>query len=170
VTLRFAIRPFAATDRDQVREINRLALRMEQPGTFEKLLASCDDALARVAVGEDGRVLGHVIFTPVLIDLPRREVHGMGLGELAVLPGFQRQGIGTRLGQTALDELRTTGCAFSIVVGHASYYPRFGFRPGSSLGLRCQWEKVPDDSFMALVLDEAAMRGVTGVARFRDIA
>jgi putative acetyltransferase len=170
VTLRFAIRPFAATDRDQVREINRLALRMVQPGTFEKLLASGDDALARVAVGEDGRVLGHVIFAPALISLPGREVHGMGLGELAVLPRLQRQGIGTRLGQAALAELRTTDCAFVIVVGHASYYPRFGFRPGASFGLRCQWQKVPDESFMALVLDEAAMRGVTGVARFRDIA
>lgn len=60
--------------------------------------------------------------------------------------------------------------AYIIVVGHAGYYPRFGLRAGASVGLRCQWDTVPAGTFMALVLDEPAMRGVSGVARFRDVA
>jgi putative acetyltransferase len=115
-------------------------------------------------------VTGHVIFTPASISTPERTVHGMGLGELAVLPEFQRQGVGTLLGNAGITGLRAAACPFVIVVGHAAYYPRFGFRPGRELGLRCQWEKVPEANFMALILDEAVMRGVTGVARFRDVA
>jgi putative acetyltransferase len=93
----------------------------------------------------------------------------MGLGELAVLAECPRHGIGTRLGEAGLAALRAAGCPFCIVVGHASYYPRFGFEPGSRRGLACQWPKVPDASFMVAVLDEAAMRGMTGIARFRDV-
>jgi putative acetyltransferase len=163
------LRTARVTDRDAIRAINRQAFRMDKPGTFEKLLATLDDARALVAEEEGGRVVGHVIFTPALIALPGREVRGMGLGELAVLPELQRRGIGTRLGQAGVALVQASGAAFSIVVGHARYYPRFGYRPGSQLGLRCQWEKVPDETFMALVFDETAMGGVTGIARFRDV-
>lgn len=164
------IRPFVPGDRDAIREVNRQAFRMNAPGTFEQLLASRDDNLALVAEGADARLLGHVIFTPASIRMADREIAGMGLGEVAVLPEFQRRGIGTRLGHAGIEALRAARCPFVIVVGHAAYYPRFGFRPGSQLGLHCQWEKVPDASFMGLILDEVAMRGVSGVARFRDIA
>jgi putative acetyltransferase len=169
MSVHVTIRPARVADREAIREINRQAFRMEKPGTFEKLLASLDDARSLVAGDETGRVLGHVIFTPVLTGPAGREIHGMGLGELAVLPACQRQGVGTALVNAGLDALRAESVPFVIVVGHASYYPRFGFVPGSRLGLRCQWEKVPDETFMALLLDAAAMRGVTGVARFRDI-
>jgi putative acetyltransferase len=162
------IRPAAPADRAAIREINRQAFRTAQPGTFERLLETCADALALVAEA-DGRVLGHVIFTPALVGSGGRVVSGMGLGELAVLTEFQRRGVGTRLGEAGLAALRAAGCPFCIVVGHASYYPRFGFEPGSRRGLACQWPKVPDASFMVAVLDEAAMRGVTGIARFRDV-
>jgi putative acetyltransferase len=163
------IRAMCPSDRAAVREINRLALRMDEPGTFERLLGSLADARALVAQDAAGQVIGHVIFTPVLAGPPGMEVSGMGLGELAVLPSRQRRGIGAALARAGLDQLRQAGCRFVIVVGHASYYPRFGFVPGARLGLRCQWPKVPDEAFMALYLDPQAMRGVAGVARFRDI-
>lgn len=167
--MQVSIRPVRGADHEAIREVNRQAFRMQEPGTFEKLLAALGDARALVAEEEGGRVVGHVIFTPALIALPGREVRGMGLGELAVLPEVQRRGIGTSLGRAGVAMLRDSGACFSIVVGHARYYPRFGYRPGSELGLRCQWEKVPDETFMALVFDESAMRGVTGIARFRDV-
>lgn len=164
------IRRYATGDQPAIREINRQAFDMSAPGTFEKLLATLPDSAAWVAVGAGGRILGHIILTPATVEAAGRQVQGMGLGELAVLPDFQRQGIGTRLGTEAIAALRAAGCPFVIVVGHGPYYPRFGFRPGSQLGLCCQWEKVPDANFMALVLDEAAMREAAGVARFRDVA
>ena len=55
----------------------------------------------------------------------------------------------------------------SVVLGHPEYYPRFGFAPASSRGLSCQWDGVPYEAFMVLVLDECVMAGVSGVARYR---
>ncbi len=55
-----------------------------------------------------------------------------------------------------------------IVLGHAEYYPRFGFEPASKFGLTSQWDGVPDEAFMAKILDEKGMSGVQGVARYRD--
>jgi len=58
------------------------------------------------------------------------------------------------------------GCPFILVVGHAAYYPRFGFRPASTYGIVCEWD-VPDNVFMVLVTDPEKMRGVSGLARYR---
>jgi predicted N-acetyltransferase YhbS len=93
----------------------------------------------------------------------------MGLGELAVRPGRQRGGVGTALVQGGLERLRADGCVFSIVVGHATYYPRFGYRPGVELGLRCQWPAVPDGKFQALILDAAWQQKLSGTVRFDGI-
>jgi putative acetyltransferase len=162
------IRPYAAADAPAIREINRQAFRMSRPGAFEKLLQR-GDVIARVAADETGRVLGHIILAPVIIASHDGLVRGMGLGELAVAPAHQRQGIGTRLTRAGLEALRAQNCPFCIVIGHAGYYPRLGFTRGSLHGLRCQWEKVPDASFMVCLLDEPAMRGVSGTARYIDI-
>ena len=59
-------------------------------------------------------------------------------------------------------------CPFVVVLGHADYYPRFGFVPASTFGFRCQWEDVPDDAFMALVFSEEAVKGTSGVLRYRN--
>jgi putative acetyltransferase len=85
---------------------------------------------------------------------------------MAVIPEYQRQGIGSKLVIAGNEKLKDTGCPFVIVVGHASYYPRFGFNPASRRGITCEWE-VPDDVFMLLVLDEAKMQNVSGLAKYR---
>jgi putative acetyltransferase len=162
------VRAYLPADAPAIREINREAFRMTAPGAFEKRLRQ-PDALARVAANRSGQVLGHIIFAEVVIAAPRGPVHGMGLGELAVASAHRSCGIGTRLARAGLDALRALDCPFCIVVGHASYYPRFGFVRGSLHGLRCQWDKVPEASFMVCILDERVMRGVSGVARYIDI-
>ncbi len=152
-----------------IRQVNREAF----PDTggakvFYEIRQSVTGIVSLVAV-DDNNLIGHVLFCPATIAIQGGEVCGMGLGELAVLPEFQSQGVGTMLTNTGLDMLRERNCPFVIVVGHATYYPRFGFRPGSQLELACQWESIPDESFMALILDQDAMGGVAGVARFVGI-
>ena len=94
------------------------------------------------------------------------EITGAALGPMAVLPEYQGQGIGSKLVEAGNLKLKDVGYPFIIVVGHANYYPRFGFRPASAYGIRCEWE-VPDDVFMLLILDEAKMQGVSGLAKYR---
>jgi putative acetyltransferase len=85
-----------------------------------------------------------------------------------MLPDRQRQGIGSMLVKAGIDELCERNCPFIIVLGHPEYYPRFGFVPAARHGLSCQWDGIPDEAFMVLILDEISMAGVSGVARYRD--
>jgi putative acetyltransferase len=124
------------------------------------------DSLSLVA--EDEAVVGHILFTPVVVESAGRKIVGMGLAPMAVLPDRQRQGIGSQLVRRGLEMLRERGCPFVVVVGHPGYYPRFGFERASAHGLASQWEGLPDAAFMVVVLDGNAMAGVAGVARYRE--
>ena len=162
-----AIRPETTEDAAQVRHVNELAFAQPaEADLVEKLRQARTDALSLVAVDDD--VVGHILFTPVVVESAGRRVLGMGLAPMAVLPDRQRQGIGSQLVRRGLDILRERGCPFVVVVGHPEYYPRFGFEPASTHGLASQWEGMPDAAFMALVLDVTAMAGVSGVAKYRE--
>ena len=52
-------------------------------------------------------------------------------------------------------------------MGHPGYYPRFGFIPASRLGIRCEYDGVPDEAFMILGLNNDALEGISGVAKYR---
>jgi putative acetyltransferase len=53
-----------------------------------------------------------------------------------------------------------------VLVGHPTYYPRFGFERASNYGLVCEYSQAPDDAFMINVLDRQRMQGVKGTVRF----
>jgi putative acetyltransferase len=155
-------------DAPAIRAVNEKAFGQSvEADVIDTLRIRCPDSLSLVATVHE-RVVGHILFTPVTIRFQRVEIRGMGLAPMAVLPGYQLQGIGSRLVQRGIDALRERSCPFIIVLGHAGYYPRFGFVPASTHGLQCQWGGVPDDAFMVLVLDEAFMAGVSGIVRYRD--
>jgi putative acetyltransferase len=154
-------------DASRVRLVNEQAFGQPvEADLVEKLRQRCTDSLSLVA--EDDAVVGHILFTPVVVESAGRQVLGMGLAPMAVLPDCQRQGIGSQLVRRGLDILRERGCPFVVVVGHPEYYPRFGFERASTHGLASQWDGVPDAAFMVLVLDVHAMAGVSGVAKYRE--
>ena len=155
-------------DAPQVRAVNEKAFgRPEEAGIVDRLRVACPEAISLVA-DDGGTVVGHIIFTIAVIEAPQGPVWGWGLGVMSVLPERQRQGIGSRLVERGLDLLREQGCPFVIVVGHAEYYPRFGFERASGYNLTSQWENMPDEAFMVLVFDEGALQGVSGMATYRD--
>ena len=161
------IRTERPEDASRVRHVNELAFgQPAEADLVERLRQTCTDSLSLVA--EDDAVVGHILFSSVVIESPGRRVLGMGLAPMAVLPDRQRQGIGSQLVRRGLDILRARGCPFVVVVGHPEYYPRFGFEPASMHGLASQWEGVPEAAFMVLVLDMHALAGVSGVAKYRD--
>ncbi len=162
------IRPEQPADIAAVHAINEAAFGEPTEATIVDLLRdACSEAVSLVAVEHD-RILGHILFSPVSVSGGDKAIHGMGLAPMAVRPERQRQGIGSILVQAGIDTMRERHCPFIIVVGHPTYYPRFGFVPASRHGLACQWDNVPDEAFMALVLDESAMASVSGTVRYRD--
>jgi putative acetyltransferase len=137
-----------------------------EAGLADKLRQACADHLSLVA-DDNGSIAGHIMFTPVLIK-NGKVIQDMGLAPMAVLPSQQRRGIGTLLIQSGLQSLQDKGCPFVIVLGHPDYYRRFGFQPASGFNIKSQWEGVPDEAFMILVLADKALRNVSGIAMFRD--
>jgi putative acetyltransferase len=160
------IRAERPEDISAVRQINQLAFgQPDEAELVDKLRQACAESLSLVAE-EDG-IVGHILFTPVVVESAGRRVVGMGLAPMAVRPDRQRGGVGSRLVERGLEILRERGCPFVVVVGHPEYYPRFGFEPASRHGLLSQWDGIRDEAFMALILDAPAMAGVSGVARYR---
>ena len=153
-------------DQEAIRLVNEAAFgQASEADIVDKLRVAREDFLSFVAI-DQGTIVGHVLFTPVSIE--KSGVKGMGLAPLAVLPERQRQGVGSLLTRHGLEQLRSAGCPFVVVLGHPDYYPRFGFEPASRFGLSCQWPGVPDEAFMVAVFDETALPPGGGVARYRD--
>lgn len=166
--LKVRIRREQKDDAEEIRLVHDRAFGQPEEGRIvEKLRHSCSDLLSLVAIAEN-RIVGHILFSPATIDGPHGVIQGMGLAPMAVLPEYQRQGIGTKLIHSAITLLKDSSCPFIIVLGHEEYYPRFGFSPASNHGLKCQWEGVPDNAFMALMLDKSVMDGISGVVKYRD--
>lgn len=109
----------------------------------------------------EGRVVGHVAFSPVTID---GVGGGLGLAPLAVVPERQREGIGGALIRAGLEAATAAEAAFVVVLGHPPYYPRFGFRQGSTLGLGNEYGA--DDAFMVVELRPGGVPTGGGLVRY----
>lgn len=147
-----------------VRAVNRRAFGQDQESNIVEALRTNGGALLSLVAKVNNEVVGHIMYSPLSVD---GTVHGAALGPMAVLPEHQRRGIGSKLIEAGNRKLKDSGYPFIIVVGHSDYYPRFGFRPASEYGIKCEWD-VPDDVFMVPILDQAKMQGVSGLAKYRD--
>ena len=155
-------------DIDEVRLLNDKAFGQPEEGRIvDKLRKSCNGILSLVAISNN-KIVGHILFSPVTIETQRGVIEGMGLAPMAVLPELQNHGIGSKLVKEGLRIINNTTCPYVIVLGHEKYYPRFGFQRASKYGLKSQWEGVPDEAFMAMILNDSVMKGVSGIVRYRD--
>ncbi|HYC56570.1 MAG TPA: N-acetyltransferase [Candidatus Binatia bacterium] len=121
-------------------------------------------ARVSLVVEYEGELAGHVLFSPVTVDERSDVTGGLGLAPLAVLPRFQRVGLGSLLTRRGLARAREAGNGFAVVLGSPSFYTRFGFRPAAQSGLRCIY--TDGDEFMALELQPGALDGVAGLVRY----
>lgn len=177
--------PLAGVERRAgARHDDSLHVRPEQPGdetaiaqltdaafggpaesrVIDRIRQAGHQAVSLVAV-EGGQIVGHILFTRVGIDTSGPSADVMGLGPMAVRPALQRRGIGSTLVREGLQACARAGCRAVVVLGHPEYYPRFGFRPASTWGLRCAYP-APDEAFMALELAPGALRGHSGLVRY----
>jgi putative acetyltransferase len=152
-----AIRHEQNGDADHIRFVIARAFGGSNEAAIVDALRGAPGSLSLVAI-VDGRIAGHIFFTPVQIDGAEPYGAALGLAPLAVLPERQRCGIGSALVRAGLDACRAAGCRIVVVLGHPEYYPRFGFAPASSAGLACEFP-VPADAFMALELVPGALAG-----------
>lgn len=120
--------------------------------------------LSIVAI-EEGHLLGHILFSPIVIEAQGQTFSALALAPLAVIPTRQREGIGTELVQFGLSKCRELNHNLVVVLGHPSYYPRFGFQTANQFGIRAPF-LVPDEAFMVLELKPSALQDVNGLVRY----
>jgi putative acetyltransferase len=122
--------------------------------------------ISLVAVSEK-HVVGHILFSPVTIEGVSGPVPPLGLAPVGVLPHLQRDGIGIRLVEAGLAECRSLGSPFVVVLGHITYYPRFGFEPAFPHGLRSVYPS-PPEAFMVLELTPGALETAEGTVHYHE--
>jgi putative acetyltransferase len=149
------IRPALPGDEQAIQLLHRQAFGGDAEARLVALLRERGkDALSLVAQRAE-QVVGQILFSPVTIQWPesvRPPIAGLGLAPVAVLPEFQRQGVGSALVLEGLAESRRLGASFVVLVGHPDYYPRFGFAPAGPLGLACDFGEGP--AFQILLFGE----------------
>ena len=122
------IRPERVEDYAAIREVNLLAFGGEdEPRLVETLRQSAGfiPELSLVAI-EGEQVVGHILFSPVVIEAQRGSVPALALAPMAVRPEFQNQGIGTELMQFAMRQDGIKNSAV-YVLGQGGFYQRFAF-------------------------------------------
>jgi len=160
------IRPETTEDAAAVRQVNEEAFgRRDEADIVEKLRSRQAFTLSLVATCAE-KVVGHILFSPVTIESEFESFAVLGLGPVAVLPPYQNKGIGSQLIRTGIEICRKAGHKVIVLVGHPTYYPRFGFLRASTYDLKYEYD-VPDEAFMALELRQSALEGRSGIVKFR---
>ena len=161
----FEIRMESVGDEAAVRHVIEQAFARKNEADLVDALRDSGDFIISLVALHDGQIVGHVLFSPVRIELSKTTKQAIALGPVAVLPDYQRQGIGGQLIEKGLQACRENGFAIAVVLGHPTYYPRFGFVSAKPLGIR--WEHdVPAEVFMVMPLTDNALAGVTGVVKY----
>lgn len=160
------IRPEQPDDIDAIRRVNELAFGAPAEAKLVDALRNANAVLLSLVAEIDRQIVGHILFSPVQIERGNTHDDGVGLGPVAVLPAVQRCGIGKMLVQAGIEKIRVAGHGVIVVLGHPSYYPRFGFKSASEFDLR--WE-VPghEEAFFALELRPSFLGVRPGTVLYR---
>ncbi len=147
-----------------VRAVNVAAFETAAEADLVEALREQAAPLVSLVADDGTAIVGHILFSPVTLT-SHPEPRICGLAPMAVMPGRQRQGVGSALVRDGLERCRQEGFGAVVVLGHAGFYPRFGFAPASRFGIGCEYD-VPDDVFMALELEPGALNGASGTIRY----
>jgi len=166
----FNIRHETPSDYPEISDVNELAFgQTAERKLVENLRKNSKFVPELSLVAEaDGKIIGHILFFPIIIKSTEgKKKETISLAPVAVRPEFQKKGIGSELIKTGLEVCRQLGYDSVVVLGHPEYYPRFGFKQAGSWGIKDPFG-APAEAFMALELQEGALKGAGGVVEYPE--
>jgi len=157
------IRPGEARDVTGIWDANHKAFGREIEARLVDDLRDGGRARLSLVAEEEGRLVGHVMFSEGVIRTGGGEVGALALGPVCVVPDRQGRGIGSALIREGLDRCARAGHRIVVLLGHPGYYPRFGFSSERAEKLSSAYS---GEAFMALELVPGALSGVVGEFEF----
>jgi putative acetyltransferase len=159
---RVRIEPESTGDEAAIFELHRRAFPQDAEARLVDLLREGGFVRMSLVAKIGGQIVGHILFSqlPIVTDAGETML-SLSLAPMAVLPEFQRQGIGGKLVREGLQRCQAAGHGSVVVLGHPEYYPRFGFSTELAAPLRPPFD-VPPEAWMAIELVLGALAGVRG--------
>lgn len=152
------IRAATAADAGAIDAVIRAAFAATEFGhqgeaELVRMIEADRDARVSLVAERRGAIVGHVLFSRMDVEADGAALSGAGLAPVSVVPACQGQGIGDALIRAGLNALREQGVAIGFVLGHESYYPRFGYSPDLAARFASPFA---GPHFMAMMLDSDA--------------
>lgn len=160
------IRAEKPEDIPAIRQVHQQAFqpRLNEAHLVELLRQAHKTPVSMVALSE-GRLVGHVLFSPITFVPAQPTIRGLGLAPIGVLPEFQKQGIGSKLIAQGLQDCQQSGYDLAVVLGDPHFYSRFGFSCAKDHQLGNEYNA--DAEFMVMELRAGALRGVKGMVKYQ---
>jgi putative acetyltransferase len=158
------IRDATSGDHAAIRAVLRHAFPANEEADLVEQLRADGDVLVELVAASDTAIQGHVLYSPLAIERDGVAIRAAALAPVAVLPAFQNQGIGGELIRAGNARCAALGLGLEaiVVLGHADYYPRFGFSARTAESLQAPFS---GPHFMALEL-KAGVLGAGGKVRY----
>lgn len=120
--------------------------------------------LSLVAISK-GQIVGHILLTKIQIKNDSETFESLALAPVSVLPEFQNKGIGGKLIREAHILAKNLGFGSIVLLGHADYYPKFGYQKAENFGIKLSFD-VPSEFCMAIELYPKALESVSGTVEY----
>ena len=163
------IREATDAELDAVLAVEKEAFGSNEEANLVKDLVDDPSAkpLCSLLAFSDDRAVGHILFTAAHLDGPCSDTSASLLAPLAVIPEFQKLGIGGLLIQRGLEHLVNTGTDLVFVLGHPEYYPRYGFVPAGIRGFNAPYPILEKnaDAWMVQELRPGVIERASGTVR-----
>jgi putative acetyltransferase len=165
MTLACTIRPLCAADAEAADGVIARAFGRRAEADLVRALRAEAEGFVELVAESEGRVIGHVSWSPVRVESLAPGVVAYGLAPVSVEPALQKSGAGGRMIEAGFEACAARGVGVVFVLGHASYYPRFGFTPALARGFRYRSADF-DGSFFVRELVPGASAGGGGLVHF----
>lgn len=133
---RLDIRPVREQDRSQIYGVIAAAFSGNDEVVLVRRLVADNDAVLELVADVQGVVIGHILFSRLWVEQSDACLRAVALAPLAVMPAYQRAGIGRALIEEAHRRLAQQGETLSVVLGEPAYYGRFGYNVADAAELR----------------------------------